>query len=409
MVHMKVISRSRIYYCVSFVVMLVMLMLNYGSYGLFLGKYSKSMSFMVPFFIALVIFFRDVLRKKHINKKLFITALVIITNLLISSLANQNMELDDINFVIAILTAYFLVESIDPNKILDLYVDVMLFLAVYSLVASFVILPLCVNSGIQIFQIYFNADRPYYDLGFAMRSSWLGIIRNNGFCREPGVFQVFLLIAIFVCLEKKHADYRNMIRIILFMITLLSTFSAVSYVIILCVVVRILQVYARNQKKAVKMYFSFLVLAAVVICIVSSNPTIKNELMRTAMKWTANQNSAEYVSLKVRTDGLIENAKLFFEHPIFGYGLVNSWREVIIRSGDVNVTGTTLIAFSALGIVSGTIMNLLIVLALKAKSKLVWMMWVCLFLLSLNSQNLIISFVIWTFLFLPLKNVKRNC
>ena len=385
------------------VILLFLLLLNYGSYWMFLNKISKEITFVIPFILSAGIFFVFVLKNKKISLRRFLVVLLLSANVLLSCIFNNDFSTDNFLLIISIFTAFFLVTSVNNNKIIKNYVQIIVFLSVYSLIATYIILPLCLNGIIKFIPIYTNANRPYYDMGLTMCLGYYGVPRNNGFCREPGVFQVYLVLAEFFLIEKFTKSKKNIVYSLIIAVTLLTTFSAVAYVCLVIIGVLILKKYSKDTKHSLKYCLSIIICVAIIFCVVWSNQSTRDELYRTFSKWL----SLDSGSMKVRSAGIFLNLSLFFEKPIFGYGLVNSWFEIIKRSGLQDVTGTPLIAFAGCGIFFGTITNIFLLRFCRTNSKLdTFLCWLAIFI-SLSSQNLILSFIFWITLLLKVPTRKE--
>ena len=385
------------------VVMLLFLLLNYGSYWMFLGHISKETTFIVPFILAGIIFTVYNLRNGKFSATYFLILLILCANIFLSNVFNNDFSTDNFLLIITILTAFFVTSSVDNTKIVRNYVQLIIFLSIYSLVSTYIILPLCLAGVVNFIPTYMNTGRPYYDMGFTMCLGYYGVPRNCGFCREPGVFQIYLTIAEFFLIEKMPKSKSNIIQIMLVAVTLLTTFSAVAYVSLIIICFLSLKKYSRNFSNTMKHGLIVFLLVIIIFGILLSNESIKDEFRRTFSKWF----SMDSGSTQTRFIGIFSNFALFLERPLFGYGLANSWLEIIGRYGLPDVTGTPLIAFSGCGILFGIITSLLLIKFCKCGSLLDSVVcWLIIFL-AFSSQNLILSMGFWIPLFLRLKD-KQN-
>lgn len=374
-----------------------MLLVNYTSYYCFLRIISKTEVTLIPLVILCIIFGWNIIKKKCIKKQVVVIGVVLCVNIILSSVFDGfSFQTEVWMLISAILCAMIVVTIVSRKEIVECYVTVIVALAIYSLLTTYIILPLYMSGKINIFPIVRDAmNRQYLNTYFSMALCTFSIPRNCGFCREPGIYQFFLTIAIFLGIEYQDKSKRNLVEMILLIITLLSTFSAVAYVIALVCVYTLMKKYSYSTKKMMKMTCLMFVIALIIYFIVNSNEKINNEFMRTFGKWSADSNSG---SLQVRWSGIVSNLSLFLEKPILGYGLVTSWLEIISRFGYLDVTGTTFIGFAAFGIIFGVVMHFLFFrscISLNGNT----ILWIAALMLSSLSQNLIISNIFWIFLF----------
>ena len=377
-------------------IVLLFLLLNYGSYWMFLHKLSKEATFIFPFILSVGIFLGSLFKRGYVSLKRVLIVSGMIVCILLSCVFNNDFSTDNFLLIVSIITAFMIVEGVKGGRIINSYVQVMIFLAIYSLIATYIILPLCLHGVINFLPIYINAERPYYDMGLAMCLGYYGVPRNSGFCREPGVYQIYLILVAYLLIETFPKSKKNIVCSMIIAITLLTTFSAVAYLCFAIILVLILKKYVKNTRIAIKSCLLILMCLGGMFFAFWSNQSVRDELRRTFGKWL----SMESESTQVRFSGIFLNIELFFEKPILGYGLVNSWLEIIQRTGLQDVTGTPLIAFSGFGILFGGITNLLLFRFCKTKYNMNTLMWWTAIFISFSSQNVILSFVFWIVLFL---------
>lgn len=91
--------------------------------------------------------------------------------------------------------------------------------------------------------------------GATLNFGFISLVRNSGFAWEPGAFACFINLAIFINLIRTKFKISGNLRILLFLATLISTFSTTGFAIL----VVILFFYAYNQ------HFNYTVLASILI------------------------------------------------------------------------------------------------------------------------------------------------
>ena len=389
-----------------YVVTVIILLYNYTSYFLFSGKISKESVLYVPLLLGLCILFVSVFFYKIKFNFASVTVLLILYGNILLTSSFFGMDSETYMLLGAILFAFIISNVFTQKTLIDCYVNTILFLAIYSLIITYIIMPLYLRGGPR-FPIYEVSGKTYLDAFISSTLLTLGMPRNSGFCREPGVYQVFLLFALFFCIEYQPKDKKNIVRTILLMVVLFSTFSAVAYICIFVSIIMLIKKYSNSTKNFIKTFSLALIAILIGTILILSNDDIRTELLRTAQKWSSDNSDSN--SLAVRASGVWANIELFFERPLLGNGLVPSWLEIIYRFGYVDVTGTTLSGFAAYGVIFGVVIHWLLWRACRCKKHIDTAIWFFAILLSTLSQNLIIANLFWCFLFLGFaKKSPRN-
>jgi len=388
-------SKKRVF--LIYIFALFFIYFNYTSYPQFVNKITKEQVMIVPFGATVGIALSLLFPFQKINKKSFILSFIMLANVLISAIVNNSFYSENNMLITAIFIAFIVSNVVTKEEFINCYINLIVFFAVYSLITTYVFMPWQLNGVLKVFPTYGNDIKSYIDTYFSMALFTHGIGRNCGFAREPGVYQIFLTIGIFLSIEYKEATYKNLFKTIILMITLLTTFSAVGYVSLVISIIMLFKKFSKASNRLLGIIIIFSVLITVFVILVNTNPYIAEELERTSDKW----GDSTQGSFAVRLSGVTSNATLFTEKPLFGYGLVSSWLEIIDRFGYVDVTGTTFIGFAAFGIVFGCIIHYLLWHACRCRSMFNTVVWFLTILFVTLSQNLIISHLLWIFLFLP--------
>lgn len=392
------IKKSECRKILMYIITIVLLLTNYTSYYCFLGKLSKEEVMIIPLIICLIIFMWYVWKKKKIKKQLIVIGILLISNIIISSIWDElSFSPEVLMLISAIICAIIVTTVVKKREIVDCYVTILVFLAIYSLIAAYIILPLHMQGRINFFPIVQDVDRSFLDMYFSMALRTYSVPRNSGFCREPGVYQFFLLIGIYFAIEHQEKSKKNSFQIIVLIITMLTTLSAIAYITsIVCIIMFMKKYNYKYSAKKMLLTLGIVVISIIVVfLLIKSNDRISKELIRTFGKWSLDSESN---SLQVRWSGIVANLSLFLEKPLLGWGLVTSWLEIIDRFGYRDVTGTTFIGFSAFGIMFGIIIHLLFWKSCKS-NKNGNLLWFLALMLSSLSQNLIITNFFWVFLF----------
>lgn len=374
----------------------IFIIFNYTSFYYSIDGVSKVSLMVVPLLLTLPIFIYILILNRTIDYRSMAIAVLLISNILLSTIIANDMSAEIYMLISAIFVAFVVANILEKQQFIDCYVNLMLFFAVCSLIATYVIMPLDIENGFGIFPIIVKNNQSYFNMFVTICIRMYGIARNCGFCREPGVYQIFLLFAVYFVIEHQEKSKANIVKAVFLIITLLSTFSAVCYIIAPICVFMLMKKYIKNMRTFVKTIIITILCVVLFVLIIGSNTDIVREFERTILKWNVDNQSD---SLEVRTSGVLSNLDLFFEKPVFGYGLTTSWHEVIARSGFEDVTGTTFIGFAAFGIVFGLAIHYMMLKTCKTKNMVFTIIWFFMILLSTLSQNMIISNLFWILIF----------
>ena len=308
------------------------------------------------------------------------------------------------NFILAsaVVMGFLVCSILSLSELKCAFIKAMIVFCSYSLLATYVLLPLTVKGYLSIFPTAYNAYRvPISDMFLAFGVKYSGLMRNQGIFREPGVFQIFILIALLIVLYQKNLRHR-LLMIILFALTMASTFSGIG----LLVTALVFLTYAISEQAVSRRQIPYLLIGMVLIGgLVLMIPDLRTQLGRSLGKWDM-KNSASFL---VRAESLWNAMRLSFSYPIMGQSFNRATIYIIEHFnsyGTRDVTGTTLLLLTGLGIPLGLFLNYLLyrfVRAIVATPK-TWVV-VSIFLLvflAVNSQNILYSNIFWIFIFVPM-------
>jgi hypothetical protein len=271
--------------------------------------------------------------------------------LLFSALVNNDFKGGYAYKIILILLVTLFASKIRFEEFVVHYDNIMYILTITSLI-GFMILVIAPNV-LKILPIIYNTNNVgYYNaLVTVLKSSNDNIIsRNYGIFREPGIFQEFLIIAlIFQLFAIKKM---NIVRSVLYILALITTFSTTAYLALAGVLVAFFLSKSKDRKESkgsiVILCFLLLTYALVFTDLLSIDGPI-------FAKFSAQGSGsviARFASFRV-------NIILCLRSPLVGVGLFkveNAFRELTYQLygmySDDN-TNCILLAFAAHGIIFG--------------------------------------------------------
>lgn len=219
-------------------------------------------------------------------------------------------------FITFIIKFYCVLASIYyfKNKNID-YINVLMnliyFLAITSLLFYLCIVVLKIDIPYQSYLMNGVEHRNYFFLFFSNQYINIGnikIIRNNSIFWEPGMFQIYINIALFYELFFKNKFRIN--RVIIFIVTLMTTTSTTG-IIVLIIIILLKIIHCNSENKflnIIKIFPIITLLLTTVIYIVK----IINYKKTTAI-----------MSYSARSNDFFIGIKLFIMKPFNGWGFLN--------------------------------------------------------------------------------------
>lgn len=358
-------------------------------------------SLIITLFIGFVFF-----KSRKIKSRSFIFILYIIISFSITIVLNNDLYSENLFFVSSIISGFIVSNLFETDDYLKGYVRVMTIYSLYSLFATYVLLPLYLKGNLGFFDSYTSfLGKQFVDMGLSFSVAWHGFMRNQGIFREPGVFQFFILVSLVVemfYLNRKKINY----RIIILTVTMISTFSTVG---LTCLSLLWISYLITNKNKYLMRNCLLIIgIYCILFVFAKSNDDIIVRLNSSLSKLNSDGNN---VSSRVRFESIFNLLKMSLHNPFFGSSFANGFSYIVNNYnefGTNDITGTIFSYIMALGYPVGVLINIYFYkfCGLICKRKRVTVFVFFLLFLSLNTQNLVYSSVIWTFLFMPLNEPK---
>jgi len=171
--------------------------------------------------------------------------------------------------------------------------------------------------------------------GDSVYNNTLGIYRNSGIFHEPGAYGVFLCFSFVInyLLTGKLFDKKNKV----FLLCTLSTLSTTAYLVIF--VFLLFYLFSSKQNPALKI-MGLLIFLIISVTIYESTDFLKEKVESQYMdqKVAADNNVGRNEAKSGRFYAFFTSLKLFFEHPIFGRGVIYGTSEK--ATGEMHKEGT---------------------------------------------------------------------
>jgi len=304
--------------------LLVYLLLFTG--GTWRFRLSDDKYLIIGFLIALLawVLYSD---RKFSDK--FLLYVVVFTGFLVSLSLYTGGSLSLVSAIagtMKIMLAYLIIKTVG-NSFVDTYLKVVAFLAVFSwfgyLTDTFGLF-----NGI-VLNLPAVGDKGYEGIFYLYRFDW-HMKRNNSIFFEPGAYQAFLNIGLFMLFFDKTSFSRTKkwIYIAILAITLVTTFSTTGFLIFACLLVLVL---IKSDLLTVSGKIKMVGLAVVVISLLSAQ-FYSTVIVKLGHYFAASEDVKGNPSGKARSSDARTDLKLFKDH-VFGMGNKEYNRAFLVVGG----------------------------------------------------------------------------
>lgn len=312
---------------------------------------------------------------------------------LLPMLVKRDWQLMYFSVLLCLLTGAFLSYFLTLRDAAKYYVVILSVLGAYSVLAAY-ILRIGVDSGAYAVPVFQNS------MGFEFHNFFLSIVpdtyvknRNFGIFREPGVYQFFLITALY--LNNYEVEWKRPWQLWLvngiLAATMVSTFATggVAEMGLLAIVLFFDKKWYRNKRICAVAVGLILCVAVIAGVSIARKNVLYWEVYDMAIgKFVNGQDSSVE-----RMDAVVTDISIFLHHPIFGAKIA----EVLYATA--NNTTSTLILFSAFGIPAALLHIACWVALVWRKKRKIWvnLALVVILFMSFNTQNLIADVFLWLF------------
>ena len=289
-----------------------------------------SIGYIAEAILILLLFFLIVVNNNYlivINKKLVILLLVFVGCIIVSSLFNHDYRGGYVILVFVSLLG-FIVSNIIPIRVFArAFADVFKVIAVFSIIGKIItdIFPDIRKMGFVVLRS--TGQKFNHFVLYARSIEEIGGNRNYSIFREPGDFQIFLIISIIISIvlfEKKRKN-KEIIGIALLIVATLMTKSTTAYIALVLV---FLFLIVKSNFKISKTGGGFVCLAILIILITCvfvryAYMDVLLDSLKQILFEKFDSTSSSYISSVSRRASFFVNLKIWIMNPIFGMGITD--------------------------------------------------------------------------------------
>lgn len=359
----------------------------------------------IPYFIVTIIisihfFYNVFLKRVYFDIKILVSSIILISLVFITILFNSDFRGGYIQVILNIALAFMFVSIVKVNDFIVFYNKIMYFLCAYSLVFVYLIGNIMRNIGFNPLR-YENSEGIAFINGiFASKVDIENYIRNFGVFREPGVYIIFIILAIiFEMFYFKNKETKSNKRLIVYILALLTTLSTPGYLtLVFLVIIYILKNLTKSiSHKKIIMYYGFFNVCIIFLAV--------NNFTRDIIIETINRFSNEHSSFSIRYLSIKSNIQVWLESPIWGNGITDGVSEkfAMYFGNDFEVHNTTTIG-AYLAVFGLFFVVVLLIGFLKfyvnlTNNRYLGICIFVIFMLPLNSQMIIYNLIIFVIFF----------
>ena len=262
---------------------------------------------------------------QRIDRKLFSKFYIVSAFFIFHALIFINKDISLASYIFFLLETtgmVLLLSNTNQDNFIRLYNSIVTILCTYSLILYFINLLFdFTDKGIVI-------DNRYILFLF---QNIRYISRNAGPFWEPGIFQIYILIALFFTFYviKNNSVKDNLFRIILYILTILTTRSTTGYAILAFLIsTKLLIIYKEIHGKLKGIIF---ILSPILIIILSyflfNSQAVQNKLF------------TGHISLTLRKNDLLETIPILFDAGFIGLGAGSYARQMLLAQHNIVLDG----------------------------------------------------------------------
>lgn len=373
-----------------------------------LGFYKSFIIYLVviTILISLVILLNKDIKVELLNikKEFSINILLFLGLIIITSLIKLDFQMYILSIIIYILIAYMFITIFKFDDFFKKLSNIMVFLSIISLIFCYafrdtILFPNgVINSNIPIVENSSGLKFFNFELSYVVALPYY--IRNFGIFREPGVYQIFLIIPLVyeLLIEKKKMRYFN---ISILIITVFSTFSLTGIIVMILIIFTyfIKMIFERRVTKSIVRILIFITISSLIlgIFLYMLNSNFSSVVNESIIKITTINPSSS-----ARLESALNNISLFLRSPVWG----NDFS--VVQEASIHNTNSSISIFAIFGFFVGALhlFYLYIFSERVSNNKIIRGMVILIFLLLFNSQFLLGNIVFWIVIFSAFMRVE---
>lgn len=318
--------------------------------------------------------------------------------LLLPMVVKQDWQMMYFSILICLFFAVFLTYFTSYREVSKYYVVILCGLGLYSVIATYLLKGFAADGTLQVPVFYNSNDWEFYNFGLSYVVTWELWYRNFGIFREPGVYQFFILLAVF--LNNYAVDWKKTWQLwlcnVILAVTMFTTFAIGGFAEL-----GLFVLFLYFDKKWYKEKWGKIAAVTAVLAVIALIAFIIRQYYAPGFEFTIYYEFYDMFlrlftksdSSTDRLDAILVNAEFFLRNPVFGDTVAN------ILHGTNHNTSSTLILYAMFGILGGTLnVAAWVALAWKKERNVIGnLILLVILFMSFNTQNLVADVFFWLF------------
>lgn len=360
------------------------------------------MGLICLFFLVVLVRNRSEWKVFLTDRRVLLLALSVLV-MLVPMLGKQDWQLMYFSILICLLLPVMLTYVISWQDAAKYYVLILAALGVYSLVGMYVLKDPIMDGKLTVPIFMNSANMQFANLGLTFVVPWPFWNRNFGVFREPGVYQFFLILGIYLShygISWKKPWAMWLVTAVL-AATLISTFAIGGFIEL-----GLLLMFVYFEKRYYRTKFGKALVAGAAVAVIAVAFRILSAIRAGQFEYTVyyelydmfRRLTTDSDSLVDRLSAIFVSAGMFLKNPLLGDTIAN------VLHGTAHNTSSTLILYAILGFAGGTL-NVAAWIALlwkKERSVIGNLMLLMILFMSFNTQNLTANVFFWLFPYMAL-------
>ena len=347
--------------------------------------------------LAFLIYNRRNLKQILTDRRMILLGLSAVI-LLVPMVGKGDWQLMYFSILLCVLTAVFLTYFTNVREVSKYYVLILVALGIYSIVVTYC-LKKPAREGLINPAVFYNAnDWEFFNFGLAYVNTAKYWHRNFGIFREPGVYQFFVLLAVY--LNNYCVDWNRQWKLwacnVALAFTMLSTFALGGFAELGLLIVFLYfdkKWYRESWGKAAGIGSVALLVGAVGYFFYRMHQPFFNKSILFEFYDMFIRLTTDSDSMLDRQDAVTTNLQFFVKNPLVGDRIAE------VLHGTNHNTSSTMLLFAILGIAGGTLnVAAWIALLWKRERNIAGnLILLVILFLSFNTQNLVANVFFWLF------------
>ncbi|PKM44131.1 MAG: hypothetical protein CVV03_08020 [Firmicutes bacterium HGW-Firmicutes-8] len=257
------------------------------------------------------------------NKKSIVLVFVLVLLLAFNINNEDSSQIGSyLEIILMMLSGLFICQKYTYQDFTKVFINIILVISIFSIV--FTVFGEVIRPHISNFPLVEGQFGVSYRNLYVYMFPTFSPIRNSGIFYEPGAFQFFLNISIYMLMSQNKFK-KHLFKFVIFAIALYLTNSTTGYLVFICLLIYyVLQQQGGGSKHEIaKTLIVSVCMIAILLFFVTSSTVADNFFTKLSMEALLRPDSTS-----LRISALLAGIYLSFDNFFFGVGFTNYWQQI---------------------------------------------------------------------------------